>query len=103
MSVLALPHAPADLGALAVAYLVGAIPFGLLLLRVLKGVDIRAVGSGNIGATNALRAGGRGLGLGVFALEQKLLGYAVEGPEIWAPDPLFRELVKNGKRFGDLN
>jgi glycerol-3-phosphate acyltransferase PlsY len=50
------------------AYLVGAIPIGLLIAR-LKGVDLRAVGSGNIGATNAVRALGRGWGLPVFVLD----------------------------------
>jgi acyl phosphate:glycerol-3-phosphate acyltransferase len=64
-----LPHAPADLAAIACAYLLGAIPFGLLLVRLTKGIDVRSVGSGNIGATNAMRAGGRGLGLAVFALD----------------------------------
>jgi glycerol-3-phosphate acyltransferase PlsY len=64
-----LSHAPADLTAIACAYLVGAIPFGLLLVRLTKGIDVRSVGSGNIGATNAMRAGGRGLGLVVFALD----------------------------------
>jgi glycerol-3-phosphate acyltransferase PlsY len=39
-----------------VAFLVGGIPFGLIVARVLAGVDIRRVGSGNIGATNAARA-----------------------------------------------
>jgi glycerol-3-phosphate acyltransferase PlsY len=52
--------------AIALAYLVGSIPFGLVLVRLVKGIDIRSVGSGNIGATNAARAGGRGLGLAVF-------------------------------------
>jgi glycerol-3-phosphate acyltransferase PlsY len=41
------------------AYLVGAIPFGLLFGKSLGGVDVRAVGSGNIGATNVLRAAGK--------------------------------------------
>ena len=37
------------------AYLYGAVPFGYLLARLLKGVDLRDVGSGNVGATNAAR------------------------------------------------
>lgn len=49
-------------------YLVGAIPFGLLA-GWLRGVDIRRVGSGNIGATNAGRVLGRGYGIGVFVLD----------------------------------
>jgi glycerol-3-phosphate acyltransferase PlsY len=53
---------------LAFAYLVAATPFGLLIGR-LRGVDLREVGSGNIGATNAVRALGRKLGLVVFALD----------------------------------
>jgi acyl phosphate:glycerol-3-phosphate acyltransferase len=40
------------------AYFLGAIPFGYIVVRWNKGVDIRAVGSGNVGATNALRAAG---------------------------------------------
>ena len=64
-----LPHAPADLAAMVCAYLLGAIPFGLVLVRLAKGIDVRSVGSGNIGATNAMRAGGRGLGLAVFVLD----------------------------------
>lgn len=55
--------------AIALSYLVGSIPFGLVLVRLVVGVDIRDVGSGNIGATNASRAGGRGLGLAVFACD----------------------------------
>jgi len=51
-----------------VAYLVAAIPTGLLLARA-RGIDLRAVGSGNIGATNAVRALGPRLGLLVFALD----------------------------------
>ncbi len=48
---------------LATAYLLGSIPFGYLLVRFLRQEDVRAVGSGNIGATNVARAGGTTLGL----------------------------------------
>ena len=55
------------LGAL-LAYLLGAVPFGLMVARS-RGVDIRAVGSGNIGATNVFRSVGRNWGLLTFLLD----------------------------------
>ena len=51
------------------AYLLGSIPFGYLLPRVLRGDDIRRHGSGNVGATNVWRVYGRWLGLPVAVLD----------------------------------
>ena len=51
------------------AYLLGSIPTGYLLIRVFRHQDIRTVGSGNIGATNVLRSGGKGLGAATFLLD----------------------------------
>ena len=51
------------------SYLLGSIPVGYLLVRLFRKQDIRSVGSGNIGATNVLRSGGKGLGAATFALD----------------------------------
>lgn len=58
-----------------IAYLMGSIPFGYLLVRFFKKEDIRTKGSGNIGATNVLRSGSKGLGALTFLLDG-LKGYA---------------------------
>ncbi len=55
-------HLTTILVILAVSYLCGSIPFGLILIKVFKKTDIRTLGSGNIGATNAVRAGGKLIG-----------------------------------------
>ena len=52
-----------------ISYLLGSIPVGYLLVRLFKKQDIRTVGSGNIGATNVLRSGGKGLGAATFVLD----------------------------------
>ena len=57
-----------DILLLVAAYLLGSIPFGLLLARA-SGVDLRAVGSGNIGATNVLRTGNKGLAAATLLLD----------------------------------
>jgi acyl phosphate:glycerol-3-phosphate acyltransferase len=53
----------------AAGYLAGSMPFGYWLVRVAKGVDIRTVGSGNVGASNVWRSFGRGFGLPVVLLD----------------------------------
>jgi len=53
----------------ALAYLIGAIPFSWLFVRVLKGVDLRTVGSGNLGSTNAMRVLGVRWGLVIQVLD----------------------------------
>ena len=45
-----------------ISYLMGSIPFGLLLTKIFLKKDIREIGSGNIGATNALRTGNKIIG-----------------------------------------
>ena len=60
---------PAALLIAAVSYLLGSIPVGYLLVRIFRKQDIRAIGSGNFGATNVLRSGGKGLGAATFLLD----------------------------------
>ena len=55
--------------AVAVGYVIGSIPFGLVLTRLAGLGDIRAIGSGNIGATNVLRAGNRTLAAATLVLD----------------------------------
>src|SRR3954469_18804465 len=55
--------------ALVVAYLVGGIPFGLLIVKLKSGKDVRESGSGNIGATNVLRTSGKFAGILTLLLD----------------------------------
>jgi glycerol-3-phosphate acyltransferase PlsY len=64
---------PLLLAALAFGYLLGSIPFGLIFTRIAGLGDVRAIGSGNIGATNVLRTGRKGLAAAT------LLGDALKG------------------------
>lgn len=69
-------------------YLAGSIPFGLLLTRITKAGDLRAIGSGNIGATNVLRTGRKGLALATLLLDAlkgalpSWLAFRYLGPDI---------------------
>jgi acyl phosphate:glycerol-3-phosphate acyltransferase len=64
---------------ISIAYLLGSIPFGYLLVRLFLKEDIREKGSGNIGATNVARAGAKGLGMATLLLD---LGKAYAGVAI---------------------
>ena len=52
-----------------VSYLIGSIPFGFLLTKIFLNKDIRNIGSGNIGATNALRTGNKKIGFSTLILD----------------------------------
>lgn len=85
--------------AFAFAYLLGSIPFGLLLTKAAGAGDVRQIGSGNIGATNVLRTGRKGLaaatllldGLkGFFAVALVRSYFGANAPELalaWGPVP----------------
>ncbi|MDE1158983.1 MAG: glycerol-3-phosphate 1-O-acyltransferase PlsY [Neorhizobium sp.] len=78
---------PLALAALVGGYLLGSIPFGLLLTRAAGLGDIRSIGSGNIGATNVLRTGNKKLAAATLLLDAlkataaALIGWYVLGPE----------------------
>ena len=76
------------------AYLLGSIPTGFLVAKA-KGVDIRAVGSGNIGATNAMRALGKPAGIFVLMMDA-FKGYAACQ---FIPAPIFNWLVPHFSGF----
>lgn len=68
----------------AAAYLLGSIPNGYLLMRFFRQQDIRTLGSGNIGATNVLRSGAKGLGAATFLLDMLKGVAAVLGGALFA-------------------
>ena len=79
---------PGLLLALAGSYLVGSIPTAYLLVKRLKRVDVRTVGSGNVGATNVTRAAGLGAGTAVFLLDLAKGLVAVWGMSPWLIRPV---------------
>jgi acyl phosphate:glycerol-3-phosphate acyltransferase len=71
-----------------VAYLIGSVPFGVILTRLAGAGDVRRIGSGNIGATNVLRTGRKGLALATLAFDMlkgalpAWLAYRYLGPDM---------------------
>ena len=63
---------------ISLAYLLGSVPFGYLLVKTFRNQDIRTTGSGNIGATNVLRSGAKGLGIATLLLDLGKAFLAVE-------------------------
>jgi len=80
---LSLPYFAA---ALVFGYLLGSIPFGLILTRMAGLGDVRKIGSGNIGATNVLRTGNKGLAAATLLLDALKGTVAVLVAKQWGPD-----------------
>lgn len=72
--------------ALAAGYLLGSVPFGLVLTRLAGLGDLRDIGSGNIGATNVLRTGRKGLAAATVLLDGGKGAIAVPIAALWGPD-----------------
>ncbi len=79
--------------ALFLAYLVGAIPFGLLIVWIAKGKDIREVASGRTGGTNAMRAAGLFAGVLTAVLDVSKGAFAVFTASIIVPESVWIKIV----------
>ncbi len=77
---------PYFLAALAAGYLLGSVPFGVVLTRLAGLGDIRKIGSGNIGATNVLRTGRKGLAAATLVLDGAKGAVAALIGAHWGPD-----------------
>ncbi len=75
--------------ALAASYLIGAIPTAFLVVKWLRQIDVRTVGSGNVGATNVVRVAGFRAGLVVFLIDlaKGLVAVRVIAPLLAGPEP----------------
>ncbi|HEY9346007.1 MAG TPA: glycerol-3-phosphate acyltransferase, partial [Inquilinus sp.] len=95
---------PTSIWALAAAavlgYLLGSIPFGLVLTRAAGLGDIRSIGSGNIGATNVLRTGHKGLALATLLLDGGKGAAAVLIAGLF--DPMLAVIAGGGAMLGHL-
>ncbi|HEV2079777.1 MAG TPA: glycerol-3-phosphate 1-O-acyltransferase PlsY [Allosphingosinicella sp.] len=86
--------------ALLLGYLLGSIPFGILLTRMTGAGDLRTIGSGNIGATNVLRTGRKGLAALTLLLDMLKGTFAVL--IVWALWPDCAEIAAIGALLGHL-
>jgi glycerol-3-phosphate acyltransferase PlsY len=85
------------------AYVLGAIPFGLLLTRAAGLGDVRQIGSGNIGATNVLRTGKKGLAVATLLLDAaKGAGAVLIAHAIWPDLPQAQGIAAIGAFLGHL-
>jgi acyl phosphate:glycerol-3-phosphate acyltransferase len=80
-------------------YLAGSLPFGYWLVRLAKGVDIRTLGSGNIGATNVWRTFGKGYGVPVILLDVAK-GFVPALLGVWLVDYLAGVLAGSAAMLG---
>jgi glycerol-3-phosphate acyltransferase PlsY len=80
-------------------YLLGALPFGYWLPRLLRGEDVRTRGSGNVGASNVFRVYGRRLGVSV-ALLDLAKGFAAAALGLWAGGALVGVLAAAAAMLG---
>ena len=81
-----------QLSLIGITYFIAAIPFGLLVAR-LKNINLREIGSGNIGATNVYRAMGAKYGIVVFLLDAIKGGIPTYVATLVDPNPLFHILI----------
>src|SRR3954452_14269444 len=87
---IALPYYAA---ALALGYLLGSIPFGLIFTRLAGTQDIRTIGSGNIGTTNVLRTGRKGLAAAALLFDALKGAVAVLIAARYGPEPALAAAV----------
>ena len=91
---------PYILAAFTGGYLLGALPFGLILTRLAGMGDIRSIGSGNIGATNVLRAGNKKIAAATLLLDAAKGAVAVLIAQIYGPDTAI--VAASGALLGHL-
>jgi acyl phosphate:glycerol-3-phosphate acyltransferase len=85
--------------AVVAGYLLGALPFGYWVPRLVRGEDIRTLGSGNVGASNVFRVYGRSLGIPV-ALLDVAKGFAAASLGLWAGGALIGVLAAAAAMLG---